>query len=281
MASRLLLLLLLLGLAGCRILPMQAPDSSLPALPTAYPSPLPASLTPGPSPTPEALPPPGGIGQIDPGLVVPLAPPPLQVALEAGQGPALEATYYPPPGAPAPRLLLVPMPGAGRQAYQGLSARAQAYGWAVLALDLPALSAAPLDAGLLTVQLQAALDWLNSQPGVDSGRGAILGGGLGANLALRLANAAGLRAAVLLSPVADGYGLPLTAPPDPALAPRLLVAAAENDVYANFTNPALDTFYPRLERLSLPGAAHGLNLLIEQPALESRLLDWLIQAVSE
>ena len=138
----------------------------------------------------------------------------------------IAAAYYPVVAARAPALLLIHGFGQSRDEWNALAPLLQRNGIAVLTLDLrghgqstrrltargPQLvdhhNFTTQDYQALLLDVNAAMDWLLEQPGIDPKRIGLIGAGIGANLALRYAMVKeDLAALVLLSPGINYRGL--------------------------------------------------------------------------
>jgi dienelactone hydrolase len=125
------------------------------------------------------------------------------VRLNAADDTGISAAYYAAITNPAPGIILVHDYGKTRDEWSTFVPALQSAGFAILAIDLrghgestrrltaqgPKALAyhnfTPRDFQDMLLDLDAAYDWLIAQPGVNKNRIAIVGGGLGANLAIR------------------------------------------------------------------------------------------------
>jgi alpha-beta hydrolase superfamily lysophospholipase len=125
------------------------------------------------------------------------------VRLSAADDTGISAAFYAPITNPAPGVILVHDYGQTRDEWSTLIPGLQRAGFAVLAFDLRGhgestrrLTAdgakaldyhkfTPRDFQDMLLDLDAAYDWLITQPGLNQNRIAIVGAGLGANLAVR------------------------------------------------------------------------------------------------
>jgi dienelactone hydrolase len=125
------------------------------------------------------------------------------VRLSAADDTGISAAFYAPITNPAPGIILVHDYGKTRDEWSTFIPGLQRAGFAVLAFDLRGhgestrrLTAqgpktldyhkfTPHDFQDMLLDIEATYDWLMTQPGVDQSRMAIVGAGLGANLAVR------------------------------------------------------------------------------------------------
>jgi dienelactone hydrolase len=128
---------------------------------------------------------------------------PEAVSFDASDGVRLKADYYPPPAAQrqdAPIVLVLHGAGAERTAWEPLVGPLHEAGLAVLALDLRghgesattvtrerAVQRDPQLFRDMYADVRGAYDWLARQPHVDRARFALVGAGVGGNVALRYA----------------------------------------------------------------------------------------------
>ena len=135
-------------------------------------------------------------------------------------------TYYPVESSPAPAVLLIHSLGQGRTNWAAFAAALQQNGIAAFAIDLRGhgestrrLTAdgaqvvdyrafTPKDFQDLLIDVNAAMTWLEEQPGINGDKIALIGAGLGANLALRYGTfREGIAGVVLLSPGINYKGI--------------------------------------------------------------------------
>ena len=122
------------------------------------------------------------------------------IALETFDRVQLRAEFTLPEGIPAPipTALLLHGYGEDRAVWADLESRLLSDGWAVMTLDLRGHGSSTIrnnepiepteawrsDPQQFPLDLEPAMDWLKTQPRLDSTRLAVIGSGLGANLAL-------------------------------------------------------------------------------------------------
>lgn len=211
------------------------------------------------------------------------APEPVEVTLEAADGLLLVGDYY--AAAPqegedaAPAVLLLHMLNSSRIMWRLLIPPLTEAGYAVLAVDMRGHgdTRGARDWPLAEQDVQAWLDWLRAQDGVDPARLNVVGASIGANLALRsMANDPALVTAVALSPGLDYRGVTT----EDALAtigrrPVYLVvgqgdrssADSVRALAGQLAGEGLVRFYDSFE--------HGTSLLLEQDTLAPSIVHWL------
>jgi dienelactone hydrolase len=138
------------------------------------------------------------------------------------------------------------------------------------------------DKSLLTKDLQAAIDFMNAHELVDSGKLGLVGGSMGASLALAGNGYDEVQTSVALSPAQDGVFLIF---PDMTLT-SVYYLVAELDIHED---PAVNfpaetqTLYemtddPRKLDIILGTADHGSNLL-SRDSLNASIRDWILERV--
>jgi alpha-beta hydrolase superfamily lysophospholipase len=195
-------------------------------------------------------------------------------------GTPLAATFYEPLAKPAPAVVLVHMLGRSREDWNALADRLEQAGMMVVAVDLRGHGRSGGTAATLAPMVddvRAAIAWLSARPGVRPGAVGVVGGSLGANLAMLAGSTdPGIRAIGLLSPSLDYRGVRIDAATIKKAADRpLWLAASTQDPYALRTIKELvDGPGTREQRLTA-ALAHGTNLLSADPDLAAALVDWL------
>jgi pimeloyl-ACP methyl ester carboxylesterase len=199
------------------------------------------------------------------------------IGLRSMDGTPIAADLYEPRLQPAPAVVLVHMLTRTRLDWAATAERLQDAGFAALSLDLRGhgQSGGGLDSGgdLSPMQrdVAAAVAFLKSR-GVK--RIGIAGASLGANLAALVAvTDPTIRSLALLSASTDYRGLRIEAALRKVDCPVLLVAGS-NDPYALRSAMVLAASGGRREIVTLPDAGHGTTMLVRQPELTSRLMDW-------
>jgi pimeloyl-ACP methyl ester carboxylesterase len=199
------------------------------------------------------------------------------IGLRSIDGTAIAADLYEARLQPAPAVVLVHMLTRSRVDWAPVAERLQDAGFAALSLDLRGhgQSGGGIDAGgdLSPMQrdVEAAVAFLKSR-GVK--RVGVAGASLGANLAALVAAAdPTIRSLALLSASTDYRGLRIEAALRKVDCPVLLVAGS-NDPYALRSALALAGTGGRRETVNLADAGHGTTMLVRQPDLAGRLVDW-------
>lgn len=202
------------------------------------------------------------------------------VSFRTTDGIELSADLYEPPAQPAPAVVLVHMLTRSRLDWAAAAELLQDAGIVALAVDLRGhgQSAGAVDtAGSLAPMqrdVQAAVAFLKSRNNVATGRIGIAGASLGANLAVLVAAGdPSIRSLALLSASNDYKGLRIEA----ALRKvdrRVLLVAGSDDPYALRSASALAGTGSGREMLTLTDAGHGTTMLVRQPDLAGRLVDW-------
>ncbi|HEV8324098.1 MAG TPA: alpha/beta fold hydrolase [Myxococcota bacterium] len=208
-----------------------------------------------------------------------LLPPGAPVTLTSKDGMVLHAEWRTPAGRvpPFPALLLLHDLAGDLTQWDEVWPLFEARGWAVLALDLRAHGGStrradgarvtldtigPVAVAAMPVDVWAALDWLRAWPDADAARLAVVGAGLGANLAWVASGTEwGVQAAVALSP---GTRLAKVGEEIADLAPRgVLLVAGERDPGAEATARALAARSAGSHRLLIVRgtSGHGTDLL--------------------
>lgn len=207
---------------------------------------------------------------------------PVEVSLDAADGLTLVGDYYAVSSddeAGVPAVLLLHMLGSNRTLWAPLIPELSEAGYTVLAVDMRGHGATggAQDWPLAEADMQAWLDWLREQPGVDGDRLNVVGASIGANLALRgMANDSQVVTAVALSPGLDYRGVTT----EDALAtidgrPVYLVAGQGDRYSADSVRTLTGQIQgDGLMRL-FDSAVHGTTLLPEQTTLGPSIVAWL------
>ncbi|MBN1966114.1 MAG: alpha/beta fold hydrolase [Anaerolineae bacterium] len=203
----------------------------------------------------------------------------LPMAIGLSDGLVLRGTFYGAPVRPAPGVLMLPMEGGDRTAWDALAERLQALGYHVLTVDLRGYgdTGGRVDWALASGDVQAALDQLTSFAGVNTSQIVLVGAGIGANLALNAcADLSGCAAAVLLSPGLDYQGI-TTAGAMARLGVRpVLIVASDNDGNNPSDSMTLDAMAAGDHQLVItPAAGHGTEMFTAEPGLLDLIAGWL------
>jgi len=178
------------------------------------------------------------------------------------------------------------MYGSDRRSWEPFAEALAAAGITSLAIDLRGHgdTGGTEDWELATQDVAAAFEWLQSQPGVDPTRVAIMGASIGANLALvqTAAHPDDVAAAALLSPGLDYFRVKIDGLAEKAQGVPLFLAASEQDGYAAETARILADQAPGNYTLSMfAGSSHGTEMLASHPALADKVGRFLLEAFSQ
>jgi len=200
------------------------------------------------------------------------------VTFRADDGRMLTGVLVETPQRPSPAVVLVPMLGQSKDAWQPVAQRLADAGIASLAIDLPGSTVPEDPAGLAAwhLDVRAALGYLASRPDVRPNAIGLAGASLGANLAVLAAVAdPRVRALALVSPSLDYRGVRIEAPMRQLGARPAMLVASLRDPYAARTVRELtkDPPGPRDARWA-EARAHGTALLAAEPGLVSAIVDW-------
>ena len=195
------------------------------------------------------------------------------------------ATYYPSPQPSAPTILLLPLPGSSRDAWEPLARQAQRQGYTALAFDI-----APERAqGIAGSRNRSAADWLRLfdlvraakaealARGADPANLAIGGAGITANLALQYAQSdPDMQAVVLLSPGLEYEGIAIDQTIRAIGKRPIYIAVTEGDAYAHSSSLQLHTSAEGYCELHVyKGAAHGTDIFSTSANAAEQILLWL------
>ena len=204
---------------------------------------------------------------------------------QAPDSTTLVADFYP-ASEPAPVLLLLHMLNSNRAAYDPLIPDLREAGYAILNIDMRGHGASGGDRlwDATIADMQDWVDWLETQGHMTEAGLAIIGGSIGANIALiSCAETEACRGAVALSPGLDYRGVMPEAALVDGLADRTaLLVAAQND--ASSSTAIRQMFLKAKGDVTArlyPGRAHGTRLFDSEYASISRLiLSWLAEIFS-
>jgi alpha-beta hydrolase superfamily lysophospholipase len=212
------------------------------------------------------------------------------VQFDTTDGVTIVGSYYPQKRAGRPSILLLHMLGRNRTTVADTAGRLHEAGFNVLAIDLrghgestqgkdhPVRMEAFLssDYAAMDQDVDAAVRYLREQLG-EKHELAIVGGSIGANLAMRKGAAdAGVAAVVLLSPSLDYRGI-VTTDAIPRYKDRpILILTTERDTSSlEGAKKIAEGLSGEKEFKVLPGLAHGTALLRSRPEIEEEVIDWL------
>lgn len=203
------------------------------------------------------------------------------VTLTSADGVSVAGAFFEAQNRPAGGVVLVHMLGRSKDDWAEVADRLQQAGLNVLAIDLRGhgqSSGSAASLGVMAGDVRAAVEWLQTRPGVRPDRIGIAGASLGANLALVVAAALpSVRAVALVSPSLDYRGVRIDAGMLKRYGARpAWLAASADDPYALRTlrELATDTSGPREQRVTTV-AGHGTKILTADPSLGRELVDWL------
>ncbi|MEL6272227.1 MAG: alpha/beta fold hydrolase [Chloroflexota bacterium] len=205
------------------------------------------------------------------------------VTIEADDGLTLHADYYPPSSSGSPAVLLLHQLYTNRTSWDDFIPALQAEGYAVLAPDLRGYGQTRGNIGWREAQHDTLLwlDWLRAQEGVDSGRVAIVGSSMGANLAVigcadDRVRGGGCTTAVAISPGLNYFGYTPLSPALGALDGReVLFISSERDGYPARAVRELSAEFPTVTPLWVAGNAHGVDLFDSDETVIPAVVAWL------
>ena len=222
-------------------------------------------------------------------------PSPRAVDVTAPDGAALKATYYAAAG-PGPAVLLLHMCNATRESWDPVGRGLSAAGIHALALDyrgygdsagdrhdkLPVARRQALVTGTWPGDVDAALAYLQSQPGVDKSRAGAGGGSCGVQQAVYLARRQPtVRSLVLLAGGTDRAGLDFL-----QRTPWLPVftAAADDDQYHQQAPRLMQWLAelsgnPRNRFAGFADGRHGTEIFAPHPELVRSIVDWYVDTL--
>ena len=278
--------IVLFTLVGCQS--QIAPDKTIGLAPTltqtakalATPTPIPATSTPTPLPTATAIPTVTATATATPD---PLAP--VVVTIEAVDRVTAAGTFYPGMGeAPWPGVILLHMSGGDRQIWEsnGFAQLLVEHGYAVLAVDIRNHGKSGGDDSWekAAADLRRWWTYFSQREDIDATRTALVGGSIGANLALFTgADKPDVRTVVLLS-AGLNYN---SAAVDEAVvrygSRPLFLIASEDDLFPATEDAEImaSLVTGEVELLIYEDAGHGTNMLETKPELAGLIVDWLDQ----
>ena len=198
----------------------------------------------------------------------------------------LQGSFESPEGIPAPipAALLLHGYGETRSVWNDLKERLLLEGWAVMTLDLRGhgqsrqrnqeeISPDPTwrtDSRQLPLDMEPALDWLKSQPRLDSNRIAVIGSDIGANLALVAAGRfPEVGSAVAINPVLDeALAMAGTAREFSPRMAHLIVPDRE-------TGQAIREFITGASRITVSSAVGSTGAALAAPNAIDEIVRWL------
>jgi alpha-beta hydrolase superfamily lysophospholipase len=208
-----------------------------------------------------------------------------RVSFRADDGTTLAGTWYEPSLRPAPAVILVHMLQKSRRDWDPLASRLAGEGIGALAFDLRGHGESSGGAGDYAAMVQdvrAARRFLASRSDVTPSRIAIAGASIGANLAaLAAADDPTIVSLVLLSPSLDYRGLRIEAAVRKYGARPVLLVVSDDDGYATRSARDLQKAGGGIrETMVLSRAGHGTTMLLRDPDLSRRLVEWFRRTLS-
>lgn len=191
------------------------------------------------------------------------------VSFKAADGLALKATYFS-PGRPGPAILLLHQCNLERNGWNNLGARLADAGFHVLFFDYRSYG----QRAKWGPDMEAALDWLGSQAGVNKEVVGVAGASCGVYFALLLAqHHPQVKTLVLLSGPADDAGKTFV---QDSQALPILGAASEEDSpsFENIKALVALSKNPTSKFLAFQGAGHGAKMFGKEKDLEPTIVDW-------
>lgn len=202
-----------------------------------------------------------------------------RVTFRTDDGVTLAAGWYEPTIRPGPAVIMVHMLQKSRRDWDALATRLAGEGIGALAIDLRGHGESQgnaQDHAVMINDLRAARRFLAARSDVAPSRVGIIGASLGATLAAQAsAEDPSMAAVALLSPSLDYRGLRV----EPAVrkygARPLLLVASDDDGYAARSIRDLQKAGGGIrETILLSHAGHGTAMLVADPDLAGRLVEW-------
>jgi dienelactone hydrolase len=223
----------------------------------------------------------------------PAAPARRDVEVAAPDGVKLEATYYA-AAKPGPAILLLHMCNSDRKSWEPLGPQLAAAGFHALALDYRGYGEsggerfqddARRQQEVVTQKwpgdVDAALAWLGTQPGVDASRLGVAGGSCGVNQAVQTARRHPdvTRTLVLLAGGTDGAGVRFLRAS--SWLPVFTSAAADDQYSVDFVRSmkwlAELNGNPRNRFVGFPDGRHGTEIFGPHPELPRQIVEWFVE----
>ena len=200
------------------------------------------------------------------------------IAFRAADGRVIEALLVEAAQRPAPAVVLVPMLGTTKDAWQQAADRLAEANITALAIDLPGLGF-PGDSASLAAwhtDVVAAVGYLSSRPELRVSSIGVAGASLGASLAALAAAAdSRIRSLVLVSPASDYRGVRIAAAMRQYGGRPALFIASTRDPYAARSVRELAADPPGIREMRWSDTtAHGTILLSREPDLTGALVEW-------
>jgi dienelactone hydrolase len=220
-----------------------------------------------------------------------------EILIPVKDGTPMDASFYvPEKKQQPPGLILVHRYGGNRALWEGFAQMARQAGMMVIATDLRergknlAPEQLPVKGKHMSeVDLDAALSDIDTaktylcNAGAHPKNLAIIGEGLGANLALHYAlKSPDIQAVVMISPGLEYNGVRTENEIKQLTNCPTLLVTSEGDAYAAMSSSALKSAAPVFSELrTWPGAAHGTDLFASHPESIQYILQWLGTVLKE
>jgi acetyl esterase/lipase len=216
----------------------------------------------------------------DTATVPPPGSTPMRIEIQAADGVTLVGDLYNAElNVQTPAVLLMHMYNGQRGDWRSLIPALTAQGFRVVNVDLRGHgdSSGKRDWQAAVTDVQAWLDWMHSQPSIVPEKIAIVGGSVGANLALvGCANDTDCVTAVALSPGLDYFGITTSEAVEPGLRQRsaLILASRGDNPSGKDVVELLARGRGDLDVHLYAGSRHGTNLLLN-PSVPGEIVAWL------
>lgn len=214
------------------------------------------------------------------------------INLKTADNVELVADYYAPQRKYSPVVILVHMMPTDKSSWEKFASNLQDQGFAVLAIDLRGHGKSTIKNGQLIdyrnfsdaehaagiADLQAAYEYLLTDPSVNTNLISFVGASIGANLSLNFAAShIDINKVVLLSPGLNYRSVKTNKTVEEyGDRPILLVTAKDDDDSYNDTQKLFElSISSQKEIKNFDSGGHGTNLFKSHPELEQEIIDWL------
>lgn len=197
------------------------------------------------------------------------------------EGLELAGSFYAPEVQPPPwpGVILLHMLNKDRTTWDDFAHQLSEAGYAALSIDLRGHgeTGGEMDWDFAAADLKKAWDYLVAREDIVQDQTAIVGGSIGANLAVIAgANENSIRTVVLLSPGLSYSGVETEAALKEYGTRPLLIIASRDDSYAADSSSTLDEQALGDSKLIMyETAGHGTNMLQNEANLSGQIIDWL------